>query len=103
VNWVGDNLPVQSYLRDCAFNRGPTGSLRILQRAVKVKDDGKWGSNTKAAVESNTPNQVLSRLRAAREQYERDVAKRDESSVFWKGLVSRWDKALAFAHTFDGA
>ena len=101
VNWVGDNLAVQSYLRDCAFNRGPTGAMRILQRAAKVKDDGKWGPNTKAAVESHTPNQLLTRLRVAREQYERDVAKRDESSIFWKGLVSRWDKALAIAHSFQ--
>ena len=101
-SWVSDNLAIRSYLRDCVFNRGPTGALRILQRAVNVPDDGKWGPKTKAAVEGNTPDQLLTALRVAREQYERDVAKRDESSSLWKGLERRWDNALAFARTFNG-
>jgi peptidoglycan hydrolase-like protein with peptidoglycan-binding domain len=43
---------------------------------------------------------LLKRIRDAREQYERDVAHRDESSKFWKGLVNRWDRALEIARTF---
>ena len=73
---------VQSYLRDCVFNRGPTGAMRILQRAAKVPDDGDWGPKTKAAVEALTQTQLLPRLRTARESYERDVAKRDEFRNF---------------------
>ena len=41
---------VEFYVRDCAFNRGPKGSARILQRAVGVKDDGAVGDVTKAAL-----------------------------------------------------
>jgi lysozyme family protein len=95
------NPAIQSYLRDCVFNRGPTGAMRILQRAAKVNDDGQYGPVTKAAVEALTPIQLLARLRVARENYEREVVGRDESSQFWKELVNRWDKALAVARTFQ--
>jgi peptidoglycan hydrolase-like protein with peptidoglycan-binding domain len=92
---------VQFYLRDCVFNRGPTGAMRILQRAAQVPDDGNWGPKTEAAVSELSPTQLLTRLREARESYERGVAHRDESSKFWKGLVNRWNNALAIAKTFD--
>jgi hypothetical protein len=94
------NSAAESYLRDCVFNRGPTGAMRILQRAAKVKDDGSYGPVTKAAIDALTAVQLLARLRVARENYEREVVGRNESSQFWKGLVNRWDKALAVARTF---
>ncbi len=101
ATWTGSPA-VEFYLRDCAFNRGPTGAARILQRAVDVKADGYVGPVTRAAVASKVeqPRQLLKTLRAAREQYERDVAKRNESSIFWKGLVNRWNKALEAAESF---
>jgi lysozyme family protein len=95
-----DDPGVQFYLRDCVFNRGPTGAMRILQRAVSVKDDGAWGPLTRAAVEALTPTQLLARLRVARENYERVVVGRNETSQFWKGLVNRWDNSLAAASKF---
>ena len=93
---------LEFYLRDSVFNRGGGGGARILQRALGVTDDGAVGSQTRAAVaaaESN-PLALLQRLRAAREQYERDVAHRDETSKFWKGLVNRWNKAIDVAKSF---
>jgi lysozyme family protein len=91
---------VQFYLRDSVFNRGPTGAMKILQIAAKVKADGAWGPVTRAAVEALSPTQLLSRLRVARENYERTVVGRNETSQFWKGLVNRWDNALAAAGKF---
>lgn len=93
---------IESYLRDMAFNRGTRGSARILQQALGVEDDGLVGTMTRAALKTQEadPVSLLDRMRAAREQYERDVVGRDESSKFWKGLVNRWNKALAFAKTF---
>ncbi|WP_080589125.1 putative peptidoglycan-binding domain-containing protein [Rhizobium leguminosarum] len=92
----------ESYLRDCSFNRGPRGCARILQRALNVDDDGKVGPHTLAALDSaeKNPLNLLSSLRAAREQYERQVVGRDESSIFWKGLVNRWNNALEEAKQF---
>jgi lysozyme family protein len=92
--------PVESYLRDTGFNRGPRGAARILQRAIGVHDSGTLSASDIATVAEAEPASLLTALRQAREGYERDVAHRNESSKFWKGLVNRWNKALAFAQTF---
>jgi uncharacterized protein (TIGR02594 family) len=99
VGWSSD-AGIEFYLRDCAFNRGPTGAARILQRAVGVRDDGEVGPQTRSAIADKTPDQLLVRLRAAREEYEREVVHRDETSKFWRGLVNRWDNALTIARKF---
>ena len=99
ASWT-DVPAVESYLRDCVFNRGATGGARILQRALGVEVDGKVGPQTRAAVTVAAPADLLARLRTAREQYERDVAHRDEHSKFWNGLVARWDKAITVAQRF---
>jgi lysozyme family protein len=93
---------IESYLRDSAFNRGPKGAARILQRAVGVDDDGVVGTITRTAIGAAEadPAALLAHLRKAREAYEREVVGRDETSRFWQGLVNRWNKALAFARTF---
>jgi peptidoglycan hydrolase-like protein with peptidoglycan-binding domain len=100
-SWSG--VPaLEFYLRDCLFNRGARGAARILQRALGAEDDGVVGAQTRAAISAaeSDPAEFLSKLREAREQYERDVAKRDETSPFWRGLVNRWNKACEIARTF---
>jgi len=92
---------IEFYLRDCVFNRGARGAALILQRAVGVATDGKVGPATRAAASEMNPTELLTRLREAREQYERDVAHRDERSKFWAGLSSRWDKAITTAKRFS--
>lgn len=104
TNGVGgwsNNPGVEFYLRDCAFNRGPTGAARILQRAVGVAEDGEVGPITLAATRNKTPDDLLNRLRSARESYERSPVGRNESSQFWKGLVNRWNGALTIARQFS--
>lgn len=93
---------IEAFLRDAAFNRGPKGALRILQIALGVPDDGKWGPKTKAALTSamKSTGGLLQALRAARETYEIRVAPPvGARKKFWNGLVSRWEKALAFSET----
>lgn len=104
ADWSADP-GVECYLRDCAFNRGPRGAARILQRALGIPDDGKVGPITREAADKadNQPKQLLQAMRVAREQYERDVVHRDETSIFWNGLVNRWNKALETAKSFAGA
>ena len=77
---------------DAAFNRGPTGAVRILQDALGLPADGIAGPRTKSALQEAEadPEKLLGDLRAARERYERRT--RDESSPFWKGLSNRWDR-----------
>lgn len=92
------NPAVESYLRDCIFNRGAGGAARILQRAVGVKDDGKVGDVTRAAMALIPPAELLLKLRAAREDYERHVV--GYRANLWNGLVHRWDNALKTAQRF---
>lgn len=91
---------VEFYLRDCIFNRGAGGAAKIYQGALGVGVDGGVGPITLAAGERVEPAAFVRQLRVARERYEREVVRRDESSPFWRGLVNRWNNALAFAETF---
>jgi hypothetical protein len=85
---------IQFALRDAAFNRGPTGAIRILQDALGIPVDGVAGPKTRSALlEAEThPKEFLREFRAARERYERRT--RDESSQFWAGLSNRWDRNM---------
>jgi peptidoglycan hydrolase-like protein with peptidoglycan-binding domain len=101
VSWSA--IPaLEFYFRDSAFNRGPTGAAKILQMALGVEVDGSVGKDTRGALRLAEADALglLGKLRAARERYEREVAKRDESSPFFKGLVNRWNKALDVAKSF---
>jgi Predicted Peptidoglycan domain len=86
---------IQFALRDMAFNRGPTGAVKILQDALGLPADGIVGPKTSEAlrIAEDDPERLLRDLRAARERYERRT--RDESSPFWKGLSNRWDRQHA--------
>jgi hypothetical protein len=90
---------VEFYLRDCVFNRGPKGAARILQRGLGVEDDGEIGPTTRAAMDKLTAGELLTKLRAGREDYERNVV--GYRANFWRGLVNRWDKALVKAREFQ--
>jgi lysozyme family protein len=90
---------VEFYLRDCVFNRGPKGAARILQRGLGVEDDGEIGPTTRAAMDKLTVDELLTKLRAGREDYERNVV--GFRANFWRGLVNRWDKALVKAREFQ--
>lgn len=96
------NPAVEAYLRDCAFNRGPTGAAKIAQMAFGALPDGRVGQKTLAAIEAKEFHPgALEALREARERYERHFVGRNEKSKFWRGLVNRWDKALEMAELFD--
>jgi hypothetical protein len=97
ASWTND-LGVEFYLRDCIFNRGARGAARILQRAVGVTDDGIIGPITKRAILKFTPGDLLLKLRAARENYERNVV--GYRANFWAGLVNRWNAQLMTAQEF---
>jgi len=90
---------VEFYLRDSIFNRGPKGAVRILQRSLGVPDDGEIGPRTRAAMAKLTADELLTKLRAGRENYERGVV--GYRANFWRGLVNRWDKALVAAREFQ--
>src|SRR6202035_2719520 len=97
TSWT-TNAGVEFYLRDCIFNRGAKGAARMLQRACGVKDDGDVGPLTRIAIQPITPADMLVKLRAARESYEREVV--GYRANLWKGLVNRWNNALTVAKSY---
>ena len=100
TNWTR-NPAVEAFLRDTAFNRGPKGALRILQIALGVPDDGKFGPVTQAAMSKYTTSELLDRLRKAREAYELRIAPPvGARKQFWAGLQNRWNNAFNFSNTF---
>jgi hypothetical protein len=101
ANWTSVTA-IEAFLRDCYFNRGPGGAARIFQIALRVGVDGDVGDKTMKAAQKaeREPHKLLQDLRAARENYERNYVHRDESSIFWKGLVNRWNYALEFSLDF---
>lgn len=100
TKWDVQSPAIEFFLRDCIFNRGPTGAAKILQMALKVEVDGYVGPQTKYELSRLQSDILLGRLRDARENYERVYAGRDESSKFWRGLENRWEKAVEVARTF---
>jgi len=100
ANWTR-NSAVEAFLRDTVFNRGAKGALRVLQIALGVPDDGKWGPITQAAMGKQTPAELLEKLRKARETYEIRIAPPvGARKQFWTGLQNRWDNALKFSKEF---
>jgi lysozyme family protein len=92
------NAGVEFYLRDCVFNRGPGGAAKILQIALGVGVDGSIGRETRDALSKAVPGELLDKLRAAREHYEDQVAPGRPN--LRRGLINRWDNALAAAKKF---
>jgi hypothetical protein len=95
--WTSDP-GVEFMLRDTIHHRGKAGAAKVLQRAAGVKDDGDVGADTMAAVARIERDDLLVRLRAARESYE--VATYGKREQFWRGFVNRWNKALETARSF---
>jgi hypothetical protein len=100
ANWTR-NPAIEAFLRDSVFNRGAKGALRILQIALGVPDDGKFGPITQSAMSKHTPSELLDKLRKARETYEIRIAPPvGARKQFWAGLQNRWDNALKFSKEF---
>lgn len=92
---------VESYLRDCVFNRGATGAVRILQHAVEADVDGDVGDETRKNVADaeKDPEEFLKALRNAREWYERSKYVGYRANL-WQGMLNRFDNALVIARKF---
>lgn len=91
----GDILPgaVQYSALDGAINSGISRSVRWLQGAARVADDGIWGPVTLRAVTSADPNDLLLRYNALRLQFMTDLSTWDR---YGKGWARRICKNLLF-------
>lgn len=75
---------------DACVNAGLSQALKLLQRAARVQDDGRWGPTTAAAVRSQPTSilmaeQLLERLRF----YDLLVQQKPALGKFFRGWVNR--------------
>lgn len=86
----GDDLPpmVAFLALDFAVNSGVQTSIRKLQAACGVADDGHWGPVTQAAVKSAHPVILALRLAAEHVDYRRKLSN-------FRDFAAGWDARLA--------
>lgn len=61
--------PIAFAVFDCAVNQGPAWAIRLLQRAVRVEDDGVLGARTLGAISARSVDYVL--VRYCEERWDR--------------------------------
>lgn len=76
---------------DMAVNGGPATAVKLLQRALAIKDDGLWGPNT--VHEANSEPNIVAMFTAARvERYQRIAAANPANAHYlpqWLARASR--------------
>ena len=101
---VTSKLPeaYRPFFQDLAFNRGLAGSVRFLQRAIGVRDDGVLGQNTLARLQQENPADVLRRVSAEQLRYEQRLKENDpRRAKFYPGLENRVRNRLAAFGSFN--
>lgn len=85
-----DDLPpeVQFDMFDATINHGPGNSIRFLQRAAGVADDGQFGPISLAAVHKANPLALLARFNGHRLQFMTDL-------TTWKTYNRGWARRIA--------
>lgn len=89
-------LPVAAMVFDAGVNQGLVASAKILQRSLKVTDDGVIGKKTIEAIMSTTPGQLLPEMCARRCQYYASIKNVDTFGLGWmRRAVGCFDFALS--------
>lgn len=85
---------VKFQLFDAAVNHGQPNAIRILQRAVKVGDDGEWGKVSQAALDAMDYQDVLLRFLGHRLKFWASLQKFD---TYGRGWTNRGAENLLLA------
>ncbi len=72
------NEKVMAEVADGAVNHGPDESIKLLQRALRVADDGVIGPATLTAIPYLDPEKLLTRLRAQRLRLYSQIARKNK-------------------------
>lgn len=73
---------------DFAVNSGPETSIRKLQVALGVADDGQWGAVTQAASDAAPVAKVIKRFLAERLDFMRSLSNWPNFSKDWAGRIA---------------
>jgi len=89
---VTSKLPEEygPFFQDLAFNRGLSGSVKLLQRAIGLNDDGVIGQKTLDRLSRENPVDVMKRVSAEQLRHEKRLIENNpERSKFLPGLENR--------------
>lgn len=92
---AGSTSPgVDYFLRDIYFNSGQYGTTRVIHRALGIEESKQFNSDTRDAIKnylkSHTEQQLLDRLKAARERLYKSIADHNpEKLKFLTGWLNR--------------
>jgi len=89
---VTSKLPeaYRPFFQDLAFNRGLSGSVKFLQRAIGLRDDGVIGPATIERLSQEQPPDVMKRVSAEQLRYEQRLKENDpRREKFYPGLENR--------------
>jgi lysozyme family protein len=94
-----DSIPVGTdYLYfDMAVNSGPHQATLLLQRALDVKDDGRIGAVTRAAIASADAHKLIDEFTAQKTIFYRLISKKPNQAKFLKGWLNRTASVRAAA------
>jgi lysozyme family protein len=83
-----DELPsgIDYMVFDMGVNAGPGRSIKLLQTAVKVTPDGRFGPITMAAVQAADPVELIEKFSFWKEQFYRSL---DSFPVYGTGWLNR--------------
>lgn len=84
----GDELPagVDAALFDHAVNSGPGAAIRMLQKALGLKADGRFGPATLAALDAANAHQLIQNLLARRSSF---LTRLRTFRIFGRGWMRR--------------
>lgn len=86
---------------DFSVNSGPGNAARILQRSLKVKDDGQIGLKTIAALNAMDIQTLVQSLLTERKIfYDKLVARHPDQLIFYDGWINRITKLKQDVETF---
>jgi lysozyme family protein len=77
---------------DCAVNCGVGSAIKMLQKLVDVKVDGKFGPVTRQRVMYESNHNLYTRYMAARLKYYIAITRRDKTQMFF---LAGWVKRMA--------
>jgi len=84
--WQYDDIVSQAVankLFDTGVNTGVHEAVKLLQRALRVEDDGKFGPHTLEATNAANSSVLLNKLRGEQKQYyDQLIAKNPDEAVF---------------------
>lgn len=84
----GHKLVMLYQLFDSAINHGQGNTIRILQRALKVADDGHWGPMSKAAYEARSEEDTVLLFLASRLRFFTKLSKFKDFGAGWSNRIA---------------